>query len=253
MSQAKQPATDKILDKIRKLLNVGNDSRGNEQERETAMRQALKMLAIHNLEMKDVQNMDDKEDRDEVHYEEFPDPFRKVIANAIAQLYFCRFYPTKVQGKQKTFFHFVGLESNCNAAKEVAAFVIRSVYTESQRQQNSVGGGAHSYGTTFRNAAGMRIVERCEQMRKDEEKEQEATSTGTALVLASLYDQEEKANENFIEKVLDIKLKSKKHRLVNKNAKAHAEGREYGDKVNLASNRVGTDGKAAPVAGQLEK
>lgn len=240
-NQSAQQATDKILDKIRKLLNVGNDKRGNEQERETAMRQALKMLAKHNLEMKDVQNVQDKEDRDEVNYEEFPDPFRKVIAKAIAQLYFCRFYHTKISGKQKNNFHFVGLESNCHTAKEIAAFVIRSVYTESQRQQNSVGNGVHGYGTTFRNAAALRISERCAEMRREEEQDQESNSTGTALVLASLYDQEYEANENFIVKILNVELKENKHRLANKSKSANAQGREFGDKVNLSSNRIGSE------------
>lgn len=231
-----QQVSEKVMDKIRKLLAHAKDNAaGGEHERDTAMRMALKLLAKHNLEMKDVQDMEDKEDRDEVHYEEFPDPFRKFIANAIAELYFCQFYHTKVAGKQKNNFHFVGLESNCYAAKEISAFVIRSVYTESQKQQNTVGGGVHGYGTTFRNAAAQRIRERCTEMRKAEESEQETVSTGTALVLANIYEQEAQANSNFIEKVLEVKLKTTKHRLSNKSAKANAEGREFGDKVNLSS------------------
>lgn len=248
----------KIIDKIRKLLNTANDNRGNETERETAMRMALKMLHVHNLEMKDVTDADKKEDREVVFYEEFPDPFRKVIAHNIAELYMCKFYHTKVPNKQKLYFHFVGLESNCEVAKEIASFVIRSVYTESQRLQNKEGGGVHGYGTTFRNAASATIAERCVTMRAEAEQEAESENAtpGTALVLASLYDQESGYNDKFITDVLQIKLTPKKPKLVSKSARARAQGHEFGSKVNLSSNLIegksaGDDTPQAP-AGLLE-
>lgn len=232
---------NKIIDKIRKLLNTANDDRGNETERETAMRMAVKMLSIHNLELKDLDVQE--EARDEVHYEEFPDPFRKIIGSAIAELFFCRFYHTKVPNKQKLWFHFVGLESNCEVAKEIASYVIRSIYTESQRLQNTQGGGVHGFGTTFRNAAAQRVVQRCVAMREEQAKEAETDKPGTALVLASYYDQELAANNNYIEKVLGITIVIKKVKMASKSQAARAAGRAFGDKVNLSSNLI--EGKSA--------
>ena len=49
-------ATDRAVDKIKKLLALANDSRGNEQERDTALRQAHALLVKHNLDMADVEN-----------------------------------------------------------------------------------------------------------------------------------------------------------------------------------------------------
>lgn len=48
-------SNDKILDRIRKLLAMANDERGNDNERETALRQAHAMLTKHGLELADVE------------------------------------------------------------------------------------------------------------------------------------------------------------------------------------------------------
>ena len=45
---------EKAIDKIRKLLAMANDGRGNEQEAETAARQAEKMMRAYQVEAADV-------------------------------------------------------------------------------------------------------------------------------------------------------------------------------------------------------
>lgn len=247
-----QAANDKVIDKIKKLLNHANDNAaGSEHEREVAMKMALKLLAKHNLEMKDIQDADTKEDRDEVHYEEFPDPFRKMIAGAIAELYFCKFYSVPVPGKQKRHFHFVGLESNCNTAMSVAQYVIKSVTRESHVRglQEATAEKRHGWGTSFRNTAADQIGIRCARYRAEEQQEQETESTGTALVLANYYEAEKTANANFIEHILGIKLTTKKLNPKIKSVSAAIQGREFGDKVNLGNNALETNGQStAPKA-----
>jgi hypothetical protein len=244
---------EKAVNKIRKLLAHATDSAaGSEHERDNAMRMALKLLAKHNLTMADVE--EEKEDRDMVFMEQFPDPYRRVIANAIAEMYFCKFYHVKVPNKQKLNFHFVGLESNCNTALEMTKYVIKSVSDESNLKQREAGAGA-GWGTTFRNAACARIAERCREFRAEAEAESavESQSTGTALVLANLYETEKEANTSYIVKILNVKLTEKKTTLVNKSRSANAQGREFGDKVNL-SNQIASNAQqpAAPVAGLIK-
>lgn len=251
-----QEQNAKIIDRIRNLLKVANnDATGNgvEHERDIAMKRALTLLAKHNLSMADVA-VEDKEDRDSAELEEFPCPFRRVVGNAIAEMYFCKFFFIKIPNKQKYMFHFVGLESNCNTAKEMTAYLIKSICQESTIKQREAQ-AASAWGTTFRNAASRRISERCAEFRAEAEAESavEAQSTGTALVLANLYETEKVANENYIVKVLNITdLKPKTVKLMNKSQSAAAQGRKFGDNVSLSNQITGNAQPAAPVAGLIK-
>jgi hypothetical protein len=139
-------------------------------------------------------------------------------------------------------FSFVGLESNCNTAAEIAKYVIKSLDLESAKLLKA-NGKSTRWGTDFRNAAAVRISQRCLEMRQDAEKEEETATPGTALVLASLYDQEKADNEKYITNILGIKLKETTVKFKPKLASAVVQGTEYGDKVNLSSNLVGSNGQ----------
>jgi hypothetical protein len=245
---AKTPDQEKIVDKIRKLLKHAADSaEGAEHERDNALRMAMKLMAKYNLH--DVKMEEDKEDRDETVDEHFPDPFRRIIANAIAEMFFCKFYSNNVPGKQKKNFHFVGLESNAITAKEMAAFVIKSICDESGRVQREHM-GSHGFGTTFRNAAATRIAERCRAIRAEEEKAQaqEVAPTGsksTAVTLAGFYETELAANEAYIKNILGIQLRKGKATMSNKSSHASQLGRAFGDKINLGPQVGGGSKKSA--------
>jgi hypothetical protein len=238
----------RAIDKIKKLLAVANNTatgNGVEHEQETAMRQALALLAKHNLSMADVADNLDKEDRDVAEIdEEFPCPWRRVVAGAIARMMFCQFFFTAVPGKQKYKFSFVGLESNAEAAKSMTQWLLKSVYQESMKRQKDQGQTV-AFGTTFRNAAGDRISTRCHEMRMEAEQAPEYNG-GHALALTSLYKQELEANDVFIEKILGLKVKTKKVKGEIKDRDGLRQGVDFGNKVNLSS-QLGT-AKVAPVA-----
>lgn len=242
---------DKVIDKIRKLLNHANDTAADsEHERDTAMRMALKLLAKHNLDMSDIADLEHKEDREMISAEHFPCPFRRIVAHAIAKLYFCEFYYQKVPNKQKSLFCFVGLESNAITASEMTKYLVKSLDLESARRLKE-NGMSTRWGTDFRNAAAHRIADRCETIRQEAETEQEAESTGTALVLANLYEQEEALNGNFIVQVLGItNLKKKTIRTKFVSGSAVAQGREFGDNVNLSNQLKDSTAKAKSAAPQ---
>jgi hypothetical protein len=249
---------ERVIEKIKKLLAVVNSTatgNGVEHEQETAMRQAHALLAKHNLTMGDV--LDEKEDRDlAVIAEEFPDPYRRVIAIAAANLFFCKFYWEQVPGKQKYKFCFVGLESNAETAKHMCIYLIQSVSRESDRQRKEQGTSA-GWGTTFRNAAATRIAARCAAIRADAEADQTlnqsaipGASNSRALTLVSHYENESKANDDFIEKILGINLKTKKLGGKLLDGGAAAKGDAYGRKVSLNKQVTGTP---TPSAAALPK
>lgn len=228
---------DKIISRIQKMLAIANDKAvGNEHERETAMSQVLNLLAKHNISMSEVQSNEEKEDRDILEIaEEFPCPWRRTLAHAIAALYFCRFFFQKIDGKQKYKFTFVGLESNVITAKEMTQYLIKSVYKESIRLRKEKNESV-AYETTFRNTAAERIAERCQILREEAEKDIQAeqpVSGSTALTLSSLYKQESEANENYIKTILNIDITIKKNLPQFKSRAGIKDGYQYGDKVNL--------------------
>lgn len=262
--------TQKVIAKIQKMLKHANDNAaGSEHERDNAMRMALKLMAKYNLSMADM-DVSNKEDRDQSEMEQFPDPYRRAIAGSIAELFFCKFFYRKVPGKQKYTFHFVGLESNSITAMEMAKFVIQSVSDESNRAQKAAGQGA-GFGTSFRNAAAARISQRAWALRQEAEEESKRPKTAaeakaeaqedaelhiqapksTALTLTGVYESESLANESYIKNVMGLNIKTKGLTLGSKSMTASAQGRAFGDKVQLSTQITGAN-KPVKSAGSLK-
>lgn len=234
---------DKVLAKVQKLLNTANGTaEGGEHERDTAMRMALKLLAMHNLEMTDLQAK--KEERMTATLETYTCPWRRTVAGAISSMFFSKYFYTGVPGKQKHTFTFIGLESNVITARDMTEWVIKSVTKECLRKKREVGGNA-AWETSFFNAAASVISQRCREMRAEAEMESTPTSTGTALVLASIYDQEEKANLAHIAEEMGIKLRTKSIKLAVKDLGGMAAGREFGKNINL-DRQIGNGTPASP-------
>jgi hypothetical protein len=233
---------DKVISKIQKLLSMANDDAiGGEHERDTAMKMALNLLAKHNLSMSDLET--DKEEREVDTLEQYTCPWRRQVANAIAQMYFTAFFSTKINGKQKLKFNFIGLQSNCQTAKSMTEYVIKSLTKEVVKLRKELNESA-SFETSFFNGAAIKIVERCRKLREEAELESKGASSGTAMVLASLYDQEKTANNKYIQDEMNIKLTMKSSRLANHNTSGFNAGKEFGSNLNL-SKQLGSDSKKA--------
>lgn len=253
MSQNKEqaPASELTTDKeralvrIKKLLTIaeGNAENG-ESERDTAMRMALKLLAMHNLEMTDVRSK--KEERMTAELETYTCPWRRTVAGAISALFFSTYFYTGIKGKQKHKFTFIGLESNVITARDMTEWVIKSVTKECLKKKRELGENA-AWETSFFNAAAYTISRRCREMRAEAEVENIPKSGSTALALTSIYEQEEKANLAHIAQDMGIELKTKSIKLAVKSASGSAAGREYGNNINLGKQITGgaTKPKAA--------
>lgn len=227
------PVDTRVITKIQKLLNMANGTaEGGEEERDTAMRMALNLLAKHNLSMSDTMVNVTKEKRETQDLETYTCPWRRSVAGSIAKMFFSNFFYSPIPGKQKNKFTFVGLESNVITAKDMTDWIIKSVTKEVLAAKKRLGEGA-AFETSFLNAAAAVISRRCTELRAEAELANKPVSGGTAMVLASLYDQEAKANALFIQEEMGLKLKNKPTPLKSLHAGGTRAGAEFGKNINL--------------------
>lgn len=231
---------EKATDRIRKLLATANNAGATDGERDNAMSFAMKLMAAHNLEMANFTGDQSvpKEKRVKVEYESNPSPWTRRVGGAIARMFFCEMFYSPIRGKQKYLFTFVGLESNANTAMEMTAWLIKSIARECTKKQKEHKGD-HAFSTSFQNAAGIRISQRCWELKNAAEVESQPVSGSTALALVDVYKQEEEANEEHIAKVLGIQLKTSKLKGQITNAQGASAGRAYGDSVPLNTQLTG--------------
>lgn len=220
---------EKVLDKVRKLLAMANDERGNEHEREQALRMAHNMLTKYNLDMLDVEkHIHDKEDpRARFDSEGWSMKWTLFVRKAVAELFMCKyFYGRKINGTRCEH-SFVGRESNAVTAEYISSYVIESILKEGRRLYKH---NLSSETRAFALGCTHRIQERIAIMIK--EKVQELVGTGKDLAILDLAKAEALANDEFI-KASGTSLVVKKSKTRDVNVRAYGAGREYGGKIGL--------------------
>lgn len=221
---------EKVLDKIRKLLAMANDERGNDHEREQALRMAHKLLTAHQLDLLDIEkHIRDKEDpRDRFDCEGWSMRWTMHLRKAIAELFMCEyFYGSKINGT-RCHHSFVGRSNNAITAMYISDYVIASILKEGRRLYR------HNLSPETRAfALGClhRIQERISVMIK--EQRQELAGTGKDLAIIDLAKAEAEANDFFI-KAAGIELVNRADRTKKDvDIRAYGAGKSYGDKIGL--------------------
>lgn len=222
---------DKIIEKVRKILAKAHDLSGaTEHEREVAMKMAHTLLVKHNLSMSDTELQEEK--RINGSFERSSGPWHRSIMGSVAELFFCNYFYVQVKGLKDRHV-FVGLIDNVETAKEIARFVVDSVAKESlivKKNQPA----PELFAKSFCLGAAASIYARCVQMRKDQEKQSDAeNTTGTAMVLASFYEQEKLNNEDYISKNMGIKLRTTSSRKSKITRDGYGVGVSFGETVPL--------------------
>jgi hypothetical protein len=220
----------KIIDRVKKMLALANDSSASEGERDNALRMAHATLTKYNL---DIEDLDVKEGRECMELFGFSSPWQVRVSNSISKLFFCKYYFARGPKFTHTF---VGKTSNVVTAQMMADYVIRSVRREAAKRQRSES-LPNSWYTSFCKGASVTIMDRCNALRVDQETNTE--SNGTALVVTELYKTEEDLNSAFIKDMLNLKLKSaksKEHRA----GYGYNDGKDYGNNINL-SGQIGNN------------
>ena len=202
-------ARESILRKIRKLLAL---SRGGTTEEEAAQaaQRAHELLAAHNLEMSEVEQV---EETDRVLDDGTIDGARDIwpaqVWSATAQLHFCRYFYTDQRdaGRLIGLRHsVVGRRHNVEVAKLTALYLVDAVKRLADEAAQAVPGDERRrYRESFRCACGRRLAQRLLELRAASATPDAAATRTTLPALPSLYRSESDANEAMLAR-LGIRL-----------------------------------------------
>lgn len=229
---------DRVIGRVKKMLNLAADAGATEGERDNALRMAYATLQKHNIDMATVEGHSLKgrggaedEKRERVRKEFVSHHWARVCSMAIAELFFCNYFYCRDRYTGKVTHSFIGRTANAVTAAEMAEYIARSVQREANKQSYGSGAAARD----FAKGATNKIVRRCHEMRRSAEAApQPATSTGMALVLKDFYAVEKTRNEEFLSKEMGItKFKAGAQSRGVSNEAAYYRGAQYGANVSL--------------------
>jgi hypothetical protein len=229
------------------MLALSNDSAASEGERDNVMRMAHATLAKYNLSLGDTEVQE--EARIDSAIEISPHVWARTVAYGLAELYFCQYFFVKIRGTQRIKHYFVGRESNVITAQEMTVYVIKSISKEARRRTRELSENG-KYERDFCKGASSAVWARCKEIRTTAEKADTATATtGTSMVLASLYWQEKDRNALVVAQKHGP-LKASKGRQTSAGFDAHSAGRQLGSNINL-NRQVGCGNSNSVVSGML--
>jgi hypothetical protein len=210
----------KIVGKIKKLLNLGNNAGASEGERDNALRMAQALMVRHNLDESILATTEIE--REQSHFKVYADRWRTHLAVASAKLFFCETYKQSYKGRPAlNTVAFIGRKDNVITAMEMAKYLTQSIDKEARKL---------GMGTSFKTGASAavywRVIELIEKPIIDE------TSSCTALTVISLYKQEEEQNKDFMVK-LNLVLKETKPKKISRDGAEYKAGQAFGKTINL--------------------
>lgn len=220
----------KVIEKLRKLLALTESN--NEHEALAAARRLHAMLAKHNISMSD---LDRKEDTlGQEYIVTVTRPWKQLVAQSIARLYFCEFYVCRLGGSKAQFF-FVGTEANRMFAMHIFQMVVTTVERESRRESKKLYGKENSgFVNSFWSGAQVRIGERCNELIQSAKEGSLQDEDGTFLpVMLNTYDLAVKQTQQWIQDNL-TGLKQRPTRLKCSDTAGWQAGQNTGDKVQLS-------------------
>lgn len=230
---------ERIVVKIQKLLAVANDNRGNEQERETALRQAHALLVKHNLDMEDIPAAQRTEPRIKHAFATWSQPWARLVLGSVARLFFCRYVQSSKINATKMHHIYVGKEGNATTAALVGEFVVTSILAEARRL---TGENLSPAARSFCLGAAEKIQSRVADMIAGRGAEVEQVSSGRELVVLNLYTTENEENGCWM--AANMKTRAIKTRMAGANdLEMHGAGQAFGGKVSFVTQVGG----AAPM------
>lgn len=219
--------SDRVLDKIKKMLALGKDAGATEGEREAAMHHANLLLRKHNLSMMDLPPDQHTEAREEQSTTISADKWARALASSVASLFFCNYYYCRTGSAGKDEHYFIERQSNVVTAAYMAEYLIKSIKREATKRYKSP---TSPEGRSFCVGTVNTIRRRVEEMKRTPEAD---ATPGTAVVLANLYQLESKANEQWLTDK-GVTLHTGKARQDNSLVgSAYSAGKEHGKSVSL--------------------
>lgn len=229
---------ERILDRVRKMLALANDTAATEGERDNALRMAHNLMAKHQLDMADVDQR--KRDLDDPRglftLDGWNIPWCRRVRHAIARLFMCKYYSGKINATRGRH-TFIGRESNATTAMLMGDWIVLGLLREADKRY---GHRLTPMGRSFGEGAASKLHERVNQLLADKQKE--FTSAGYALVIADLAKIEADANEEF-HLSTGTKLKPATARNSKLNVDAFYSGKDHAGTIGLntqLANKKGT-------------
>lgn len=254
---------DKLLDKIRKLLAVANDDRGNEHECASAAAMAAKLMAKHNLEMADViaeeLTKDDSivgEFIDEPNYDKKVPHWYNILGTCIGQTMDCvcrQQWQISPKGR-KVGFQLLGYKEDVEVGRWLFNYILiqinkltseawntRAVEIKLAKRRDPWASERRTFKDRYRYGVVLGITKRIRELyaREQEAKSEIRTSNGTSLVAIKQKRIEEVFN--YTPEYQDIKNTSDHH----------AINMGYKDSSRVALNKVITEEEEAEKIGQV--
>lgn len=225
-----QSQTARIIDKIRKLLAMADSDRNdNDNERETALRQANSLMDKHGvsmLDMDDDSEADPNGERGESDTATGAAIWKAMLISHVAKLYGCKSYRT-TGSRGRTYV--VGREVHRTVVLSMSEYLMRSI----EREVVGYRGRGRAFTGAFRKGAadgvGMQ-VDRILGARRN------TGSAGTGMVLADYYRNEALANVRYMS---DNGVRIRKSETYSSSKDGHSAGEAYGGKVSLNSQVSG--------------
>lgn len=223
-----QPST-KVLDRIRKLLAMANDERGNEHERATALRQAHSLLTRHGLDLMDLDALEREQQDPRGRFQEdgWSAVWARLVYAAIGDLFLCLhlYTPPHKTNTRKQTHVFIGRASNAATAFYMANYVVESIRKEARRAKAEYGADTRS----FCMGSAHRILERIRVM-VDARAETSGVGGKYAVALVDLAESEQAANWDFAS---EWNVRQRTAKASGLNRQDYQAGREFGDSVGL--------------------
>ena len=220
---------DKIINRIKKLINLAENEGATEGERDNALRMAHATLAKYNLAMSDIEGSEPEENRIVLKFNAYNSKAFKTVCNSAAKLYFCKCFTSKMrEGEVKNWrkrchYYFIGRESNTITAKLMAEYLIKSI----EREQRKLGAGE-----SFNLGAAYAIAHRVVNIIENKEQSSEF-SERTALVIVSLHKSEQSANDNYIANQGIVLVNERQRKANINNWGDYSKGSSFGQNISL--------------------
>lgn len=222
--------SERILDKVKKLLTLASNAGATEGERENALRMAHGLLAKHNLAMADFEQHEQMEGREEVTGETFGMQWCREIVRDVSALFFCKTYIGERVNATKTKFYFVGKQSNAVTAQLMSKYLIDNILKECRKRY---GHNLAPESRSFALGAADKLHYRIKAMMRSDAPI-EGVSASNAIVIHNLYKSELEANELFLEQQ-GVKLVKYGKQGAPANSAHFNAGSAYGETINLNS------------------
>lgn len=238
-------SNDRVIDRVRKLLDLANHPATSEEEAFAAMSRVNVVLAKYNLDMAAVLKADRSGEDKVVHTKmgdyEKPGTYVRwsvTLCAAAAELNFCDYY---YNATSKGWIHnLVGRKVNVTVTELTYHYLMQSVKRlakEDAKSKGLTGNRAsrhqHSFCKGATNALHHRCFDLAEIRRCEETIVRHSDGTKSNLpALASLYEQEKKAIDEF-KKEHFITIKTGRSRNTKVDIDAYVSGKEAGKKISL--------------------